>query len=371
MQISSTKHIYSANIPLSRYALSRFVHYTRDAWFEIGNLESFLLRKKIAAMPITSPIYISGLARAGTTITLEILNTCEEVASHRYHDFPFTATPYLWRRFLAHFGSKNYLPKERSHHDGMLVTPRSPEAFEEMLWMHFFPTSYGPEIIHGLNEATVSAAFEVFYRNHIKKIMLSENATRYVAKGNYNIARLPYLHRLFPDACFVILVRNPFDHIASLIKQHRLLSEMQRNSPRLLNYMQQAGHFEFGLDRRTLDMSPATADIISAWSNGEEVKGWAMYWNSIYSSLAQLLEQNPELADRTLVLPYESLYQHTGESVPKLIKHCGLTMSPANVNSWLKQLKKPDYYTTSPTNEERDIITRYTGKTALHFGYDL
>ena len=64
--------------------------------------------------------------------------------------------------------------------------------------------------------------FEEFYCNHIRKILLSQGGTRYLAKANYNISRMKYLSKLYPEARFVILVRDPPEHIASLIKQHRL-----------------------------------------------------------------------------------------------------------------------------------------------------
>lgn len=36
-----------------------------------------------------APVYVTGLARAGTTITLEALAAHPHLASHRYGDYPF------------------------------------------------------------------------------------------------------------------------------------------------------------------------------------------------------------------------------------------------------------------------------------------
>jgi hypothetical protein len=81
------------------------------------------------------------------------------------------------------------------------------------------------------------------------------SANRYLAKNNYDIARLDYLSSLFLDARFVVPVREPTYHIASLMKQHRLLSEEESRDKRVLAYMRRSGHVEFGFDRRSLNLT--------------------------------------------------------------------------------------------------------------------
>ena len=115
--------------------------------------------------------------------------------------------------------------------------------------------------------------FERFYRDHIKKMLLVRRGRRYVSKGNYNLSRLAYLRRLFPDARFVVLVREPTWHIASLAKQHRLFEREETRDARILKHMQRSGHFEFGLDRRAIDLGDGTAaDVERLWREGNEVR---------------------------------------------------------------------------------------------------
>ena len=71
--------------------------------------------------------------------------------------------------------------------------------------------------------------FEAFYRTNIKKLLQSRKAERYLAKNNYNVSRMEYLLQLFPDTKFVVMIRNPFDHIASLAKQDAIFKEMEAN----------------------------------------------------------------------------------------------------------------------------------------------
>src|SRR4029077_17446890 len=93
---------------------------------------------------------------------------------------------------------------QRTHRDGIFVTPESPEAMEEVLWMAFFPQIHKPEACNVLDRNTSNPSFEQFYRDHLRKLLLVRGGKRYVSKANYNVTRLEYLHRLFPDARFVI-----------------------------------------------------------------------------------------------------------------------------------------------------------------------
>src|SRR3546814_2623378 len=60
--------------------------------------------------------------------------------------------------------------------------------------------------------------FEAFYRSHIRKLLLLRGGARYLAKGNYNILRLEYLLRLFPDARFVIRSEEHTSELQSLMR---------------------------------------------------------------------------------------------------------------------------------------------------------
>lgn len=58
-------------------------------WIRLGSIESALLDGALADVRIDRPIYVTGLARSGTTILLETLARHPNVATHRYRDFPF------------------------------------------------------------------------------------------------------------------------------------------------------------------------------------------------------------------------------------------------------------------------------------------
>jgi hypothetical protein len=63
---------------------------------------------------------------------------------------------------------------------------------------------HNPATSNILDQSTNNLKFESFYNNHIRKLLLVRNGDRYLAKGNYNITRLEYILKLFPDVRFVI-----------------------------------------------------------------------------------------------------------------------------------------------------------------------
>ncbi|HEX3989800.1 MAG TPA: sulfotransferase, partial [Acetobacteraceae bacterium] len=115
-------------------------------------MEGRLLADRLAATAIDRPVFVAGLARAGTTIVLRTLSEASEFATHRYADFPFLFTPYAWARLRRLMPARRQEPRERMHRDGIMVTAESPEAMEEVLWMAFFPRLHDPAVSNVLDE---------------------------------------------------------------------------------------------------------------------------------------------------------------------------------------------------------------------------
>ena len=339
-------------------------------WTRLGNFETRMLDAELAAVAIEAPIYVAGMARSGSTLLLELLEWHTQTGSHRYRDFPMLYTPHLWNRFLDRVPLRRQAPAERAHRDGIFVSAESPEAFEEMLWMAFFPGLHDPARSAVLDADTEHPAFEAFYRDHLRKLLLVRRAQRYLSKANYNLTRLEYLLKLFPDARFVIPVRDPAWHIASLMKQHRLFCRGQQDNPRALIHLRRAGHFEFGLDRRPINVGDAgtVADIQIAWRNGAEVEGWAHYWNQIHGWLADRLEQSSALRAASLVVPYEALCKYPDRLLPSIFTHCRLEAPSALLERARERIRFPDYYRPGFKPEESSLIAQVTAATAARLG---
>ncbi len=142
--------------------LDRLVLRNHPAWRRLGDLETRLLAKRLAAVGIEAPVFIAGLARSGTTILLRKLCEAPDFASHHYADYPFLHTPYAWTRLRSLVRPAPQTPQERMHRDGIMVTRESPEAMEEVLWMAFFPSLHAPNRSNLLDASTSEPEFEAF-----------------------------------------------------------------------------------------------------------------------------------------------------------------------------------------------------------------
>jgi hypothetical protein len=315
------------------------------------------------------PIYVCGLARSGSTLLHEVVASHPGVATHRIKDYPMLLTPYWWRRATANLRPPP--PRERLHRDGMMITTDSPDALEEMLWMAFFPCCHDPAVCCLLGATYRHPAFESFYDMHLRKLLLAEGATRYAAKANYHVARLPYLARLFPDARFLIPVRAPAGHIASLLRQHRWFAQGQRHHPRALAYMRRSGHFEFGLDRRPMHLGDGerVRRILAAWAAGDEVRGLALYWDMVYGHLARLLASDAQVRDAALVVRFEALCAAPAETLRAVLAHCALPDAERIVERHAPGIRLPTYYESNFSAEDLAVIRAETAATARLWGY--
>jgi hypothetical protein len=340
-----------------------------DFWLGLGRLESRLLAPQLAAIDASGPIYVAGLARSGSTLLHEIIASHPGVACHRIKDYPMVFTPYWWRQATA--GGKPGTPRERAHADRVFITAESPDALEEMIWTAFFPRCHDPSTDNRLDASVHKPAFEDFYPKHIRKLLLAEKASRYAAKANYHIARLPYLARLFPDARFILPVRAPVGHIASLIRQHENFSSGQRGNRRALAFMRRSGHFEFGRDRRPIHLGDdqRVRAVQRAWEVGDEARGGAIYWDMIHAHLAHLLESDPLVRAMTLVVRFEELCAAPEKTIRAVLDHCRLPDADAVVERFTGQVRAPDYYKHSFSPADLAAIREETAVTAAAWGY--
>lgn len=360
-------------MPVARWVdfFGGFIERHRKLWVSLGRLETRFVSERIKDVAIKRPIYICGLARAGSTILLEALAAHEATVSHCYKDFPPIYTPYWWNRYLDLVPKREEIPVERVHKDRILINSDSPEAMEEILWMTFFPQSHDPDMSSVLAGFIDNPDFELFYRDHIKKLLVVRKGQRYLAKGNYNITRMDYLLKLFPDARFVVPVREPCAQVASLLKQHSLFCKGQEQNPPALEHMRRVGHFEFGKDRRPINTGDhnEAMETLRFWKEGREAQGYAKQWSAVYGFLANRLEKNKALREVTLVVRYEDLCADSETILQKLFDHVELFDAEEVIARYAPQISLPTYYKPNLTEEEKTGILRETAAAAARFGY--
>jgi hypothetical protein len=254
----------------------------------LADMEDRMHAKRLESIAMEKPVFITALPRAGTTLLLDVLaRDPGTFATHTYRCMPFVLCPILWDSISRGFRRVEE-KRERMHGDGMSVGYDSPEAFEEVLWRAFWPQKYCADHIELWSGGDRNAEFEDFFANHIRKLIALTAPvgakSRYISKNNANIARLPLLRAIFPDAIFITPFRDPINQAASLLRQHIRFLKIHAEDPFARLYMDYIGHFEFGSGLRPINF-PGLAD---APRPSDPMTGdfWLAYWIRGYNFLA-------------------------------------------------------------------------------------
>lgn len=201
----------------------------REVSFDVENSLFSKVRKT------NKHVFITGLARSGTTILLNAIYKSDQFASLTYKDMPFILSPNLWGNISFSKGESEQI--ERAHEDGIKVSKESPEAFEEVFWKTFDE-----------NEYITSAKF----KNYIDLINHKYKKNRYLSKNNQNIKRIKLISEIFPTSQILIPFREPIQHANSLLIQHIKFIKKSNKDKFIRNYMFWIGHTEFGPNYRPI-----------------------------------------------------------------------------------------------------------------------
>ncbi len=212
-------------------------------------------------------VFITGLARSGTTILLNAIYQSDIFASLSYADMPFVLAPNLWSKIYFKRGDLAY--RERSHQDGIKININSPEAFEEVFWNTFDESE----------DETLNK-----FRSYIASILKKNKKFRYLSKNNQNVKRIPLISNIFSSAKILIPFRDPIQHAYSLLNQHIKFIKESNMNKFTTTYMKWIGHTEFG---------PNYVPIINekiTFKNFDDINHWLEQWYLTYTKLMNELE---------------------------------------------------------------------------------
>ena len=274
-----------------------------EATFDI---ERATHRGKIAAVPIRRPVFIAGLARAGTSILTRLLHQGGGFAAPSYRDLPFPLAPNSWARLG---GKRHVEASERGHGDGLTHDLDSPEAIEEVFWRALEGRRYLRR--DGLAPAAPDPETLAAFRDYVRLVLLRHGGARYLSKNNNNILRLEGLATSFPDALLIHPFRDPLQQALSLLSQHRRAARLAGEDPFRRRFMTWLGHHEFGADHRPFlfdgapgrDEDPTRADY------------WLKLWDSVHRAL---LSAPARVRERQFFVDYDALCACPRRYAPRL-----------------------------------------------------
>jgi len=304
--------------------ISRLLHRTAlqsKAIAEISfDIENAIIKKKGRYFP-DNHVFISGLARSGTTILMQYLYETGQFKSLTYLDMPFVLMPNIWKRISYRKTGGEY--KERAHQDGIMVGFDSPEALEEVFWRVFC----GKDYIHNdrLQLHRVEGNVLAKFKDYVNNILISgdtSHQTRYLSKNNNHVLRLDYLQKVMPGSQIIIPFREPLQHSNSLLNQHIHFSKMHREDSFSLDYMNWLGHFEFGLNQKSFFLNDDEAFREMGNYAKTDINFWLLNWKNYYTYV------NDRRAKNMIFFNYDKFCREPALELSRLFDKLNIT-SPA------------------------------------------
>ena len=228
-------------------------------------------------------VFVSGLARAGTTVLMRRFYAANVYRSLTYRDMPFVLAPNLWGRLHSR-STRDIVQAERAHGDRILVDADSPESLDEVFWR----VCAGDDYIRATHLSAHTASEETIqrFRRYVAAILADAPPNfAYLSKNNNNVLRLGSIRAAFPEAMIVTPFRAPLSQARSLMRQHEAFTKMQADDPFVRRYMTWLGHHEFGSDHRPFWFRSDAPFRPSEWGP-DTLEHWLEIWCETYEYLA-------------------------------------------------------------------------------------
>lgn len=268
-------------------------------------------------------VFISGLARAGSTILMRTFYNTGLFRSLTYRDMPFVLMPGLWQRVVK-VSLKEGTLQQRAHGDGIFVDYDSPEAFEDVFWRTYAGENYILDdrlIPHDVDVELIRR-----FRLYVDRLLATSRKLdqgRYLSKNNNNILRIRSIHKAFVNSVIIIPFRDAVQQSVSLLEQHKRFSDNHRTDRFAYNYMQWLGHYEFGLTHRRFCFDDNGSESLADY-RPDSINYWLSLWNSTYRYLIDTKPVN------SVFVCYEDLCNYPMKTLSYLFELADLP-SDANI----------------------------------------
>ena len=315
-------------------ALSRLVHRLALKYTAVAEI-SFDIESAVLKNPgpvADNHVFVSGLARSGTTALMQYLHQTGRFKSLTYQDMPFVLMPNLWKKLSNRQAAGPN--QERAHKDGIMIDFDSPEAFEEVFWRVFCGKDY--ILTDRLKIHRVSAEVSKKFKIYIANVLAGRDSplqTRYLSKNNSNILRLGYLQKNFPDSFVIIPFRHPLQQSNSLLLQHNNFVNIQSEDKFAFDYMNWLGHYEFGLNQKSFFLGDELLSNAMSKYPKTSINFWLLNWKNYYQYALQKATGN------TTFFNYEEFCNNPGQSLVRLFKKIAVDSPGLRPSAFNKQQK--------------------------------
>lgn len=322
-------------------------------------------------MPIDRPIFIVGAFRSGTTVLEQALARHPQVGVFAFITNVAYLTPIggftlVW--LMSRCGIVEGRRMPYLYNPRLEFTPFSP--FEcEWVWAQAGKDLWDPNCTDLTTDAGYSnPQFERMVRSTIRRHLLVQGAQRFLNKNPIHLLRLEYLLKLFPDARFVYIVRNPAATVLSHYRMVQRIAAVIHPHPKAREAVERGLH----LDVLTPRIKSTRYAETLAWERIHPLLGIAHQWRIMHETALASLEGNSTLARQTLRISYEALNAEPSRILSAVWRFVGLDDAAAEAitRQAVSYLTPPQPVT--PTPEEArwlPVVKELVAPAAERLGY--
>ncbi|MBP9692625.1 MAG: sulfotransferase [Alphaproteobacteria bacterium] len=278
---------------------------------------------KYKKLQLKEPIFIIGHPRSGTTLLHRLLAEFDNFVTFQYWEtrFPALITRVIVKpivNILVKLKKDVVVAKKTGHEtrltsveeEDLLLLPLLDTVFIAFL----SPLAYskkvekeGFDMLHDYQEHT-SETME-FLKNCFKRQAYFKKGNRILAKIPFSCTRIQALHKAFPDAKYIYLVRNPLEAIPSCHSLVKKVQEQELIKPGMSEQWYDKWYKERNIDRSVFSRKFYEINI--------------SFYNHFYDSL----EQDKILKEKVLEVNYNELTNDLENTIKKILIFAGINLS--------------------------------------------
>ncbi|WP_269523866.1 sulfotransferase family protein [Coraliomargarita parva] len=187
--------------------------------------EGLCMRVDLTEVPVDRPVFIISLPRSGSSMLQDVLCSHPAFAyATNMMDICRKSAPCAAEHFRKRFGFN--IRGERFLKDSVLVDGGSP-ADPVATWADIFGEDYFHVSAESFDPDRLDAAMTERAQRHVREVLWSFGRPyrRFFCKTPLLLPYAEVLRRIFPDARFIHLIRDPRSTANSMVKIHRLCNE--------------------------------------------------------------------------------------------------------------------------------------------------
>lgn len=288
---------------------------------------------------LKSPVFIIANPRSGSTLLHRTITEDTDFVTFQYWElrFPALVTRGIGKKivnFLIKRKKDVIFPKETGHETRLTSIEEEDVLFVLTLLDTIFLAFMSPllfckskaahdnyfNMLHDFEPHEAKAV--EFFKNCLKRQAYYQGRDRVVAKMNGSVFRIQMLHKIFPDAKFIYLTRNPIESIVSFCSIHPKFYE---------HYVAKEEINDAWYKSRNIDKAAVTQEIYRILL-------------LTHTHIPTSIKEGKIDKERGLEINYDDLVINFGETVERIKEFCQFEFSEKTIEKIKEKTEKQKGY---------------------------